>query len=97
MNIHQKVIDFIHRRFPVDCNWTTGNCYFFAVILKARFSEGRIYYDVIDGHFLVDIKGIKYDWTGVASTEGKHYYVEWDKFDEYSKNQKRSIIKGCIE
>ena len=29
-----QVEEFIQRRFPVDCNWTNGNCYYFAVILN---------------------------------------------------------------
>lgn len=92
----QRVLEFIHRRFPQDCNWKNGNCYFFAVILKSRFPEGIILYDVIDGHFVTHIDGQNYDWSGVVSDEGKHYYVEWDYFDEYDSNQKKSVIDGCI-
>ena len=91
-----QVLEFIKRRFPIDNKWTDGNCYFFAVILKSRFPQGIIYYDVIDGHFVVDIDGVKYDWSGIVKDKGKHHYVEWDKFDQYDELQKRSIINQCI-
>ena len=52
MRQQDKILDFIHRRFEQDCEWTSGNCYYFALILKGRFRKGKIVYDVIDGHFL---------------------------------------------
>ena len=94
MNI--DVLDFIHKRFPNDSNWLTGNCYYFSVILKARFPEGKILYDVIRGHFVTEIDGLKYDWSGIVKDAEKQYYVEWDKFDEYDSLQKQSVIEGCI-
>ena len=91
------VIEFIARRFPEDCNWLDGNCYYFALILKDRFN-GKILYDVIDGHFVTEIDGIKYDYLGVVSivTNTKHEYIEWDHFEDYDKFQKQRIISGCI-
>lgn len=93
---NDKVLNFIERRFQKDCNWTTGNCYYFALILKDRFPKGEIFYDVIDGHFLFDYKNVKYDWKGILSNSGKHYYVKWSEFDEYDAIQKEKIIKDCI-
>lgn len=89
-----QVIDFIQRRFPEDSNWLDGNCYFFALILKNRFN-GTILYDVIFGHFVTRVDDKLYDWSGVV-TDPESSYVEWDKFDEYDKLQKESIIRGCI-
>lgn len=91
-----QVLDFIKRRFNLDYKWTNGNCYYFAVILKSRFPQGTIYYDVIDGHFVLDINGTKYDWSGIASDNEKHKYIEWDSFDQYDELQKQSIIRDCI-
>jgi hypothetical protein len=93
--MENKVLEFINKRFLKDNNWLKGNCYYFALILKDRFN-GTILYDVIDGHFVTLINNIKYDWTGIISEDGKHYYVEWDKFDDYDSNQKQSIINGCL-
>jgi len=45
------VLEFIHRRFPQDSNWLTGNCYHFALILSSVFN-GDIFYDVVAGHFV---------------------------------------------
>ena len=90
-----KVLDFIKRRFQNDSNWTTGNCYYFAVILQSRFG-GTIYYDVIDGHFVTEIGGILYDWNGVVNTQGYHRYIKWSVFEDYDSIQKERIIEDCI-
>lgn len=97
--MRNKVLDFIKRRFPADCNWLSGNCYYFAQILKHRFEGGVILYDVIDGHFVTLIEGIMYDWSGIVlpdENENNHFYVEWDKFDEYDDLQKKRIEEDCI-
>ena len=91
-----EVIEFITRRFSIDCNWTSGNCYYFAVILKDRFPEGKLVYEVIDGHFLFDYKGKLYDFNGEQQREGK-CLVDWDTFDDYDSKQKCCIIRDCIK
>ena len=89
------VLEFINSRFQTDCAWCNGNCYYFTVILQARFSSGIILYDVVNGHFVIDIDGIKYDWHGVVNDDSA-YYIEWSKFDEYDSKQKERIIRDCI-
>ena len=91
----EEVLDFINRRFRTDCDWLTGNCYYFAVILLARFPQGSIYYDVIDGHFVFGYQGVYYDWTGITDY-AKDNLVEWNKFDEYDILRKERIIRDCI-
>lgn len=90
-----EILEFIKRRFPVDCNWISGNCYYFSQILLSRFSSGSIWYDVISGHFVFQYEDKFYDWTGVVEPDG--YLVEWDKFDEYDKLQYQVIIRDCIQ
>ena len=91
-----EVLEFIQRRFESDCNWMTGNCYYFAVILKDRFPEGRIYYDVIYGHFIFQYQDKYYDWTGIyKTTDG--ILAAWDEFDEYDSIQKKVIVRDCIK
>lgn len=89
-----EVIEFIKRRFRSDCNWISGNCYYFSIILKNRFPEGEIFYDVIYGHFVFLYKEKYYDWTGCIEPKG--YLVNWDSFDEYDYLQKRRIIQDCL-
>ena len=94
ITLYEEVKAFIKRRFPDDCSWTTGNCYYFAIILKARFS-GAIFYDVVDGHFVVRIDSSFYDHTGLAPVS-KDNLVEWDKFEEYDKERYWAIVRDCI-
>lgn len=87
------VLEFINKRFPTDCNWTTGNCYYFALILADRFN-GDIYYDVINGHFITKIQNYFYDWNGIVDTN--NYLVEWNKMDQYDSLVKQRIVRDCI-
>lgn len=88
------VEEFIRRRFPVDCNWIDGNCYYFAIVLLSRFPTGEIYYDVILGHFLFKYEDQYYDWTGHVVPDG--ILIQWDKFDDYDQLQKQIITRDCI-
>lgn len=92
-----SVEEFIHRRFPVDNNWTNGNCYYFAVILKARFPKAIIYYDVLDGHFIVKIGFHFYDWTGKIIEKHKKFYVKWEDMPKYDTGVYARICSGCIK
>ena len=94
--MENKVLEFIQRRFKDDCKWLDGNCYYFAVILKDRFPKGKIYYEVIYGHFVFEYRNKYYDWNGIVSADRLAYLVEWDKFDEYDSTQKERVVKGCI-
>ena len=85
-----EVLEFIHRRFPTDCNWISGNCFHFAVILHSVYKNSTIYYDVINGHFVTLIDGKYYDWTGIVDL------VEWDNFEEYDSLQYKVIKRDCI-
>lgn len=96
--MQNEVLDFINRRFKKNCNWLTGNCYYFALILKDRFPEGTIYYDVISGHFMFEYMGGFYDWTGLIDME---YFdgilIVWDTFENYDHLEKERIIRDCIK
>ena len=88
-----QIVEFIKRRFPVDCNWLSGNCYYFAVILKARFPDGQIVYDPIAGHFLFYWHGSLYDYTGKVELRP---CVRWSEYDDYDAAQKKIIVRDCI-
>lgn len=91
--MEEKILEFIKRRFPEDQHWTNGNCFFFALILEHVFG-GSIVYNVVAGHFMLQIDGCLYDWTGKVDEHGP--IVEWDKFAEYDVSQMARIIRDCI-
>lgn len=91
---HQMVEEFIKKRFNIDCNWLDGNCYYFSIILKARFPQAIILYDIINGHFVVDIDNEYYDWTGKIDKTG--IFIKWENFDNYDPIRKKRIIRDCI-
>ena len=94
--MQDEVLEFINRRFPKDCNWLNGNCYYFALILKDRFPNGRILYDAIYGHFIFQLNGKAYDYSGELVWPGGAYVVYWDDFDKYDPLLKQRIIRDCI-
>ena len=49
--------------------FTNGNCYHFATILHNIYSEGRIIYAPIEGHFMLELWGRYFDITGEVSLE----------------------------
>ena len=92
METKDHILKFISR-FKEDCNWTTGNCYWFAIILKERFPGAEIFYDVIQGHFITKIGDSFWDWTG----ENFPYKpIPWESFDKYDHIQKQCIVRDCI-
>ena len=92
--MQNEVLDFIQRRFKDDCRWIDGNCYYFAIILKDRFPEGKIFYDTIWGHFVFFYKNEIYDWNGIRYNCG--FLVKWDDFDKYDRLQKQRIVQDCL-
>lgn len=98
----KKVLDFIHRRFrDYDCNWTNGNCYYFAVILVDRFKDegAAIYYDTVDGHFICKIDDIFYDWNGALTFEEEHiekYIKKWSDLCNEDPIWSNRIVRDVI-
>ena len=93
--LHDELLHFVRRRFQTDCHWLDGNCYYFAVILKDRFPGGKIFYDVINGHFVFWLDGAYYDWAGEINPDG--YLVEWERFMEYDELVCQRVMEGCVE
>lgn len=92
-----KIEDFIQRRFPIDNNWLNGNCYFFAVILRAAFG-GKIIYNPIDGHFLLYVDGGYYDWSGLRtySQSEINTFVDWENYHLKDISHWHHIVRDCI-
>lgn len=97
--MEEEVRQFINRRFSSDnpdgCNWTAGNCFYFALILSYRFS-GIIYYDTVEGHFITEIQGKFYDYKGVYAQEKLTSFIRWDIFDQYDAKQVKRVRRDCI-
>ena len=77
----KEIVDFIKRRFTKDCNWTTGNCYYFALILHDRFPESKIIYDPIEGHFMILYNNKAYDYLGSHKVPKEYYFLDKLKRD----------------
>ena len=86
------VLEFISRRFPDDCNWLSGNCYYFAVILKDRFG-GEIFYDPVDGHFFLKIDGVNYDYSGIYTQTKECQLRDIEQSDPLWHSR---LINDCI-
>ena len=78
----------------MDCNFISGNCFYFAQILLSRFPQGEIYYDVINGHFVFRLDHNYYDWTGCIEPDG--YLVKWSEFEDYVAAHYKIIVWDCI-
>ena len=94
-----RIEKFIRRRFKEDYNWTTGRCYFFAIILKDIFPGGEIFYDPIDGHFIYRLGGKFYDWSGhknYTEEEIKTFY-HWDMLNDLDSLLYKRIERDCIK
>lgn len=89
-----KILFFISSRFSNDCNWTTGNCYYFAIILHTRFPNSEIWYDEINNHFVCKIDEKFYDWNGIYIPE--HELVKWDDYKNIDELHYNRIIRDCI-
>ena len=89
-----EILEFIAKRFPEDSNWLDGNCYYFALILKDRFN-GKIYYDTVNCHFITQIKGKFYDWTGIIIPNRKEIF-DWELLKELDPSHYNRIVRDCL-
>lgn len=80
--IHQEVMQFISRFASARECFLYGCCYWFAFILKTRFSthsKCELMYHVIDNHFATMIDGELYDASGHISVVG---FVPWREIEQ---------------
>lgn len=95
--MYDDVLEFIMRRFPLenDCNWMSGNCYYFAKILDERF-HGELYYDMIEGHFLFYKNKRFYDWTGIRYPCEFRALTPWNGYEKVDKAHYDRIVRDVI-
>lgn len=97
----KEVIEFIHKRFPDDCNWKNGNCYFFALILVGRFRNLKIYHEPVIGHFMAGDGERFYDFSGRINPDT--FYTQPELFEKVTffkessdDSYNRALYKSCI-
>lgn len=90
---HEDVLEFLEKRFKEDCSWTSGNCFYMALILKYRFPGGRIQYEPVDGHFVFFLNGRQYDYTGVVSYPDA---LDWEELETLDNTWAKRIVRDCM-
>lgn len=94
----EKILFFINEFKKFEKNnvlvktFTTGYCYYFALILNHRFG-GNILYCCEEGHFITKIGNYMYDITGNVTNKYKNSKLLTEK--EWKEN--KTIVYGCIE
>lgn len=92
--------DIVTSRHP----FLSGNCYWFAVILKERFKNylPTIWYDSLNNHFYTCICGILYDAKGafipehnLTIDEYSAFYI-WEDYKKFDPIHAKRITKQCI-
>lgn len=83
------------RRFRGDAEtvFTSGCCFWFAVILEVRFS-GTIVYDEVMNHFGTRIGDRVFDITGDVTD--KYNWVPWDSIISSDVLHAGRIIRDCV-
>lgn len=85
---------WIKERFPRDSNWTNGNCYLFAVLLREAFPDGTIVYDPIKGHFLYKYHDWFYDYKGLQAEPAVWY--EWEPHKYEDPYHYQHVMRDCL-
>lgn len=97
--MNNEILEFIQRRFPNDSNWTSGNCFHFAAILKSCFS-GMIVYDPVEGHFLFHnhLDGKYYDHTGIREYEKEYEknFIDWKTLPQIDILWYKRLLRDCV-
>ena len=107
--IEEKILCFIEKFRNVGnnpeviiSNFTSGNCYWFALILYERFvhnvlySEIEIMYNQIDGHFACRIKDNIYDITGKIDSKEYNNYGSWMQLQYTDPSLWRRVYFDCV-
>ena len=96
--MEDEIIEFIRRRFPIDNNWCTGNCYWFAAILHIRFPHFPIWLFPIENHFMIGDGKKFYDWKGIRlASECEENPILWDEVEQFDSLYFQHIVRDCIQ
>jgi len=90
-----EIIDFINRRWSIDCKWHDGNCWWFAYILITRFPEMKMYYLPKIGHFVAGLSSSQlFDHRGIYETDEEPILVE--KIKEQDTLWYEHLMRDCF-
>lgn len=97
---NDEILSFIKKfkfleKSTIEKLFTTGNCYYFAIILKERFKDGLVYYLPITNHFVWKYNGKYYDICGEYGTNEQAY--EWESFKILNPSYAKRIERDCIK
>ena len=97
-DIKSDVLEFIEKfkfsfKKELEYIFTSGNCYYFSLILKERF-KGEIYYLPIANHFICKIDAEYYDITGVAAMNEKP--ISWDSYKATEIKNAQRVERECV-
>ena len=80
--------------FNNDQKFANGLCYWFAYILKGRFSEGEIWYDQIQNHFYFVLRNEAYDVSGKVILPNTA--MQWKEYQGFDSLDYDRVVKYCI-
>lgn len=78
--------------------FTEGFCYYFALILKERFPQGRIMYHSVINHFVFELNNKLYDITGNYTEKANNQQLfPWEEYQKIEPLESQRIIRDCIK
>ena len=92
--MQHDILNFIQKRWQKDADWTNGNCFWFAYILKTRFPRLEIYYLPTIGHFIAGADDTYYDYHGTYVPDEAPFLLSDIKQEDpiwYNR-----IIRDCV-
>lgn len=92
----KEILNFIEKRFPIDCNWMNGNCLWFAIILQARFPQSDIYYLPVPGHFVTKIEDKYYDWKGEIEIDVQEPLISLIDLKKKEPDWYQRLMRDCF-
>lgn len=101
MTYEEEILSFIthfsdYGEEVIDC-FTTGNCYWFALILHKRFG-GEIMYNPILCHFACRLNGGHlYDITGRIDNVVTGPWENFDEMEYHDSAHYVRVLKNCVE
>ena len=98
----EEIIKFINKfqTAGMTDNFINGFCYWFAVILRNRFPEMRIFYDLIDGHFFCYDPETKYCYDAIGKFKQTYplsRYADWEEYSSIDPIHYNRISELCIK